>query len=65
VVCTSRKQSAILRDNEVEECLLGSESEESLSTLEFDSDNGLDDCALRDVVVNGDSDEDDGYYSRL
>jgi hypothetical protein len=39
------------------ECLLDSESEESLSGLEFDNDSGLDDCALHDVVVDGDSDE--------
>jgi hypothetical protein len=27
--------------------------------LEFDSENELDDCALLDVVVGGNSDEDD------
>jgi hypothetical protein len=42
----------------VGECLFGSDSEESFSVLEFDSDNELDDCALLDVVVDGDSDED-------
>jgi hypothetical protein len=43
----------------VGECLLGSISEESLSDSEFDSDNELDDCALLDVMVDGDSDYDD------
>jgi hypothetical protein len=43
----------------VGECLFGSESEESSPDSEFDSDNELDDCTLLDVVVNGDSDEDD------
>lgn len=27
--------------------------------LEFDNDNEMDDCVLFDVVVNGDSDNDD------
>jgi hypothetical protein len=35
------------------------ESEESLSGLEFDNDNELDDCSLLLSVVNDDSDEDD------
>jgi hypothetical protein len=56
---TTRKQSAVLCDDEVKECLLGSESEESLSDLEFDSENELGDCALLDVVVDGNSDDDD------
>jgi hypothetical protein len=59
VTSTSRKQSAVLCDDEVKECLLGSESEESLSDSEFDSENELDDCALLDVVVYYNSDEDD------
>jgi hypothetical protein len=42
----------------VKECLLASESEESLSDSEFDSENELDDCALLDVAVDDDSDED-------
>jgi hypothetical protein len=41
----------------VKECLLGSESEESLSDSEFDSENELDDCVLLDVVVDDNSDE--------
>jgi hypothetical protein len=45
---SSRKQSAVLRDDEVGECSLGSESEENVSDLEFDSDSELDDCALGD-----------------
>jgi hypothetical protein len=43
----------------VQECLLGSKSEESLSDSKFDSENELDDYALPDVVVDDDSDEDD------
>jgi hypothetical protein len=56
---TSRKQSPVLCDDDVKECLLASESEESLSDLEFYSENELDDCALLDVAVDDDSDEDD------
>jgi hypothetical protein len=56
---TSRKHPAVLHDDEVREYLLVSEYEKSLSDLEFDSDNQLDDCALLDIVVNGDSYEDD------
>jgi hypothetical protein len=55
---TSRKRSAVVCDDEVKECLLGSESEEILSDLEFDSENELDDCALLDVVVDDNNDED-------
>jgi hypothetical protein len=43
----------------VGEYLLVSESEESLLDSDFDSDNELDDCALLDVVVNDDIDEED------
>jgi hypothetical protein len=39
--------------------LLVSEYEGSLSDSGSDSDNELDDCALHDVVVNGDSEDDD------
>jgi hypothetical protein len=49
----------LLCDDEVKECLLGSESEEILSYSEFHSENELDDCALLDVVVDDNSDEDD------
>jgi hypothetical protein len=56
---TSRKRSAILCDDEVKECLLGSKCEESLLDSEFDSENELDDCALLDGVVDDNSDEDD------
>jgi hypothetical protein len=41
-----------------QETLLGSESEESLSDLECDSENELDDCTVLDVVMDGDSDQD-------
>jgi hypothetical protein len=53
----SRKQPAVLHDDEVGGCLLGRESEESLSDSECESDNDLDDCAVLGVVVDGDSDE--------
>jgi hypothetical protein len=43
----------------VGECLLCSESEEGLPDSEYDSANELDDCAFPDVVVGGDSDDDD------
>jgi hypothetical protein len=62
VASTSRKRSALLCDDEVKECLLGSESEESLSDSEFDSENELDDCAFLDVVVDDNNDED--YFSQ-
>lgn len=41
------------------EFLLCSEYEESLSDLEYNSDNGLDVCNLLAVVVDVDSDDDD------
>jgi hypothetical protein len=56
---TSRKRSAVLCDDDVKECLLASESEESLSDSELDSENELDDCDHLDVVVDDGSDEDD------
>jgi hypothetical protein len=56
---TSRKRSAVLCDDDVKEFLLGKESEESLSESEFGSENELDDCALLDVVVDDNSDDDD------
>jgi hypothetical protein len=43
----------------VKECFLCSESEESFSDSEFDSEYELDDCALLDIVVDDNSDEDD------
>jgi hypothetical protein len=43
----------------VKECLLVSKSEGSLSDLEFGSENELDNCALLDVVVDDNIDEDD------
>jgi hypothetical protein len=55
----SRKQPAILRDDEVGGRLPGNKSEEGLSDLECDSENELDDCAVLDVEVDGDSDQDD------
>jgi hypothetical protein len=57
----SKKLLAVLCDDEVGECLLGSEAKESLSDSQFE----LDDCALLDVVVDGDSDEDDTVLFRL
>jgi hypothetical protein len=45
--------------DEVGEYLLLSESEESLSDLEFDTDNELDDDALLNVVLYDGNDEDD------
>jgi hypothetical protein len=56
---TSSKRSGVLCDEEVEEYLPVSEYEKSLSHLECYSDNELDDCALLEAVVNGDSDEHD------
>jgi hypothetical protein len=56
---TSRKRSAVLCDDDVKECLLANKYEESLSDLEFDSENELDDCSLLDVAVDDDSGEDD------
>jgi hypothetical protein len=53
----SRKKSAVLCDYKEEGCLLGSESEEGISDLEFDSKNELVDRALLDVVVYGNIDE--------
>jgi hypothetical protein len=55
----SRKQSAVLCDDEVQECLIDSESEESLSDSESDSENELDDCAFVDLVVDDNSNQDD------
>jgi hypothetical protein len=53
------KQSAVLCDDEVEEYLLLSKSEQSLSDSEFDTENELDDCTFLDAVVNDGNDEDD------
>jgi hypothetical protein len=55
----SRKWPAVLCDYEIGDCLLDSESEESLSDSECDSENEFDDCAVLNVVVNGESDQDD------
>lgn len=43
----------------MKECLLGNESEESLSDLELDGKNELNSCNLLDVVVEDNSDQDD------
>jgi hypothetical protein len=56
----STKQLTIQCDDEVKECLAGSKSKESLSNLEFGSQNELDDCALLDVVVYDNTNEHDG-----
>lgn len=47
---TSKKLSAALHDYELQ-YLLQSESEQSLSALDFDTENDLEDCALLDTVV--------------
>jgi hypothetical protein len=60
----SRKRPAVLRDDEVGDCLLGSKTEESLSNSECDSEKDVDDCALLDGVEDGDSDA-RCYYLRL
>jgi hypothetical protein len=54
---TSRKCTAVLRDEELE-YLLQCESEQSLSDSDFDTENELEDRALLDTVINEDSDED-------
>jgi hypothetical protein len=57
---TSKKQLAVLHNKgEVGEYVLLSESEGSLSGLEFDNNNELDDRALLDVVVKDGSNEGD------
>lgn len=59
MVYNSRKWSAVLCDGKVKEYLLGSEFEECLLDLAFDSENGLDSCALLDVVNDSIDDDDD------
>jgi hypothetical protein len=58
MACTSKKQPDVLHD-EVGEYLLPSESEGSLSDLELDMDNKLDDRALPELMVNDGSEEND------
>jgi hypothetical protein len=53
---TSKKQSAVSRDDELE-CLLLNDSERSSS--DFDTKNELEDRAVFDIMRNEDSDEDD------
>jgi cytochrome c556 len=55
----SKKRSAVFCEDEVRECLLLSELEQSLSDSEFDTENELDNHAFLDAVVNYGSDEDD------
>jgi hypothetical protein len=55
---TSRKRTAVLRDEEVE-YLLQSESEQSLSDSDGDTEDELEDRALIDTVITEGSDEDD------
>jgi hypothetical protein len=55
----SRKRSAILSNDKMGEYVLVSESEESLLDSEFDPDTVLNGCALLDVMVDSDTDEDD------
>jgi hypothetical protein len=54
----SMKRSAVMSEEELE-CLLQSDSEQSLSDSDFDTENELDDHALLDAVGNEGSDEDD------
>jgi hypothetical protein len=55
---TSRKCTAVLRDEELE-YLLQSESEQSLSDSDFETKDELEDRALLNTVINEGSDEDD------
>jgi hypothetical protein len=55
---TSKKRSAVFRDEELE-CLLQSDSDQSLSDSDFDTDNELEDRAVLDTMRNENSDEDD------
>jgi hypothetical protein len=54
---TNRKRPAVLHDNELGECLIGSKIWRKLIKFKCDSDNELDNCAILDVVVDGDSDQ--------
>jgi hypothetical protein len=54
---TSKKRSAVLRDEL--ECLLQSDSDQSLSDSDSDTENGLDDPAVLDTMRNEDSNDDD------
>jgi hypothetical protein len=56
---TSTKHTAVLREEEVE-CLLQSNSEQSLSESDSETENELEDRALIDTLGNDGSDEDDG-----
>jgi hypothetical protein len=55
---TSKKRSAVLCDEELE-CLLQSDSDQSLSDSNFDTENELDDRAVLDAMRNEHSDVDD------
>jgi hypothetical protein len=55
---TSRKRTAVLRDEEVE-YLLQSESEQNLSDSDLDTESELEARALIDTVITEGSDEDD------
>jgi hypothetical protein len=55
---TSRKHTAVLRDEELE-CLLQSDLDQSFSDSDFDTENELDDQAVLDTMRNEDSDDDD------
>jgi hypothetical protein len=54
----TKKQSAVLHDEEMGKFLLLSELEGSLSHSESNTDNEFDECSLIDVVNDG-GDEDD------
>jgi hypothetical protein len=58
IASTSRKRSAVLRDDELE-YLLQFKSKQSLSDSDFDTENDLEDRALLHTVVSDGSDEDD------
>ncbi|PNF32813.1 hypothetical protein B7P43_G04498 [Cryptotermes secundus] len=55
---TRKRRSAVLSYEDLQ-CLLESDSKQSLSDLDFDTENELDDRALSDAVGNEYSDEDD------
>jgi hypothetical protein len=59
VASTSKKRSAVLRDDELECLLLSSSEQSSSSESECDTVDDLDDRALLDSVVNDVSDKDE------
>jgi hypothetical protein len=61
---TSKKRSAVLRDDDLE-CLLQSDSEQSLSDSDFVTENEFEDRALLDTVVNDDSATQDFVWENM